>query len=1504
MAAGSSWATAFSLLESSTPQQRSEGLDRIAELLQETDWKVPEGSGNTLLAALSDRLGDNNWSVAQKCLQLIGDLLAEPDAEIDGLVRAHLLNQLVVKVSDSKVVVRKAASQALVAYMHSTRDAHAVVLALLRVGLDSADWRQRQATLLFLSLASTPLDGASLLRPELIRSVAGHLLDPIEAVAGSARQALARFKEAFGEADFAEKVRSLPPALRAAYEGGSTEGDGGGDDGLEFGFVPSRLASQLRNGGNFQLRGQAISELQKLLHNMDSSTQQQVVPTLAAFSQLLAGFLDDTNFKISLTSLQMTSDMLDRFGDQIRNGPDSLAIASTIVPKLMEKFADNKIVIRQSNLKLMKKLMGVVPPERVLPPLLEYLQHNNSHIREMAINVLIQTLLSAPRQPIELYRTALAALSSALVDGKPKVKQAALEAVAVLHDAAGAGSFDRLMLEANLDEERVAQIDERLKHGREALPTLSADGLVEFTTQGPARVPSAGAGPRVPVAPSVACSCAEATPSTTGAPDFNDLSEVTAGGRKIRTAAAGRLPWEIPRAVPSRGNGPRLDTAHEVPSKAECSRSLRDSRGMRIEVPASGCGNGQGPLTAPPNLGSPFIGVDALAAGLSGAYSLDGEAADAPFGAKGPPVSPRDQRYLSEQEKVNLWLPGASVDASVDSVPAGGLRSCRANAVSPQSPRTEGPDSPAAGARDSLKLLKRRQGGQSAAEGSRQHVPTEVASELSTSSQRAVSAACKGSMLVRMPFEETKRSSSAPQKRTTAVPPPEERMQAACEQALGQLAERGHAADAAAADAHPPPGEESSDSRAEAACGSVFNGPIEEAAPTVPPYPGALPKRRTSLLRSKYSEPKLQPELTGPVGALPRRAVAAASGGAALSLSLDGVGMNREKGAVREEGDGREGDPPAEISSGAFGGFGGSQPKRAASDRTMLRAERVVRKGEAANGEPAPVGAASTKQPTSQLIEVTSGLHKLEEIRTEDLHQLPLPNDCGKALQLALDQLRGDDWAAQFSAINSLRRLVASDEIESPAVGLTSQLHSLNLLLIQFCDSLRSSLSKNAVVCFREMFVRLGKLMEADVDLIVPMLIKKAGETNGFICEEANRALTAMGQAVSENRAIAALVGCSSHRNPAARAKAALHLSRVVETMGYGRLLQSKDLERVIPVLPTLLSEGLSETRAAGKAIVSSLMREARLNPADLDRLERLLRRHLSDPAYRKLRDSVDSTDQGMMAGGQQLGAANSRHSTEGRRAVGKVGASSVAGSASSGSAGGEPTGGASGSSDEPLERLSTLCTGLGSHDWAVRRDAVSSLVELVGVHGDLFVARGKVLTLFDALTPRFTDSNSKVNMLALHSLQQLIPKIREGMPSVTATLVPALAASLASSNPQVRAISPGVFDTLMAEVDHAALIQPFSSCALYSPPKARPIMIDRLRELSCALYPTKPQLVSKHAVPAAFRLVEDPRSELRACTTLLLRALHTMLGDGLIEQSLKAPSSVQSRMSEMLQLT
>ena len=241
----------------------------------------------------------------------------------------------------------------------------------------------------------------------------------------------------------------------------------------------------LREVGNWQVRAQAIAELQQLLANLPPESLPMVAPHLASFTDLLTSLLEDTNFKISLTSLQMISDLLDRFAEHIRNGPDSERIFSAIVPRLMDKFADNKIVIRQANLRLTKKLMAVVAPERALPSLLSYAQHNNSHIREQALNILIQTLLSTPRQSLDLYRHALTTLAAPLDDAKPKVRQAALEAAAVLHEVAGASAFETLLRALDWSEDKEDRIVERLKQGKGALPQLSSDGLVEFTSAGP-----------------------------------------------------------------------------------------------------------------------------------------------------------------------------------------------------------------------------------------------------------------------------------------------------------------------------------------------------------------------------------------------------------------------------------------------------------------------------------------------------------------------------------------------------------------------------------------------------------------------------------------------------------------------------------------------------------------------------------------------------------------------------------------------------------------------------------------------------------------------------------------------------------------------------------------------------------------------------------------------------------------------------------------------------------
>lgn len=103
----------------------------------------------------------------------------------------------------------------------------------------------------------------------------------------------------------------------------------------------------------------------------------------------------------------------------------------------------------------------------------------------------------------------------------------------------------------------------------------------------------------------------------------------------------------------------------------------------------------------------------------------------------------------------------------------------------------------------------------------------------------------------------------------------------------------------------------------------------------------------------------------------------------------------------------------------------------------------------------------------------------------------------------------------------------------------------------------------------------LGRLLDREVEDIVGVLVKKAGEVSNagretFLAAEADRALTEMGRNVSEARAISALIVASGHKSAAARLKVASHLDEVVENVGQA-FAASQLLDKVSPHPPNCL---------------------------------------------------------------------------------------------------------------------------------------------------------------------------------------------------------------------------------------------------------------------------------------------------------------------------------------------
>jgi hypothetical protein len=64
--------------------------------------------------------------------------------------------------------------------------------------------------------------------------------------------------------------------------------------------------------------------------------------------------------------------------------------------------------------------------------------------------------------------------------------------------------------------------------------------------------------------------------------------------------------------------------------------------------------------------------------------------------------------------------------------------------------------------------------------------------------------------------------------------------------------------------------------------------------------------------------------------------------------------------------------------------------------------------------------------------------------------------------------------------------------------------------VIKIADSLRSSCSKIALMTISDMFNFLKRCMEPYLDNIIKILLKKGSDTNTFLSEEAERALTSM----------------------------------------------------------------------------------------------------------------------------------------------------------------------------------------------------------------------------------------------------------------------------------------------------------------------------------------------------------------------------------------------------------
>uniref|UniRef100_A0A672ZLL3 TOG domain-containing protein n=1 Tax=Sphaeramia orbicularis TaxID=375764 RepID=A0A672ZLL3_9TELE len=421
--------------------------------------------------------------------------------------------------------------------------------------------------------------------------------------------------------------------------------------------------------------------------------------------------------------------------------------------------------------------------------------------------------------------------------------------------------------------------------------------------------------------------------------------------------------------------------------------------------------------------------------------------------------------------------------------------------------------------------------------------------------------------------------------------------------------------------------------------------------------------------------------------------------------------------------------------------------------------------------------------------------------------------------------------------------------------------------------------------------------MDQELEGTVKALLHKAGESNAFIRQDVDAALDCMVQHCTPSRSISALLtGGLSHLNAVVRKCTAQHLSNLVEKVGAARLLSGgKDLtDRILPAVTKLAQDSSQEARYFGRRMLLSLS----CHP-DFDKI---LEKYIPTKDLPTVRDTVLTLKtKGLGEMPQDNQSARGRRSLPGS---GTVRASSLTRDLDSEVIEGrvnicrsQPQ-----SIADKTEYIKQISGLLGSKDFRERIKGIDQLVSDCQHNPNM---------VFDAFKLRLQESNSKVNLYALESLQKITHLLKDNLSQVVNILVPAIVDNhLNSKNNAIYSAAIGAINALTLNLDNVLLLQPFCTKAQFLSGKAKVDLIEKVADLVTELYPRKPQMVEQKVLPLLWHLlgtsthsgtIHGRGGSVRGATVNLCQALYAQMGPSLTESAASQPANVHKSFNEVL---
>ena len=160
---------------------------------------------------------------------------------------------------------------------------------------------------------------------------------------------------------------------------------------------------------------------------MSMENFNDVMPYMAILVRFLNKLLEDNNFKVSISALNIIKEVI------CIQGVSQQANIAQILPVCIKKLGDNKIAVRLCAFKVFLSLFrnskGRHITSVIIPQLCEALSDQNWHIREEVVIVLLASMLDSINYD---YYSLIPDLAKLLDDTKTKIRYVATEALAFI----------------------------------------------------------------------------------------------------------------------------------------------------------------------------------------------------------------------------------------------------------------------------------------------------------------------------------------------------------------------------------------------------------------------------------------------------------------------------------------------------------------------------------------------------------------------------------------------------------------------------------------------------------------------------------------------------------------------------------------------------------------------------------------------------------------------------------------------------------------------------------------------------------------------------------------------------------------------------------------------------------------------------------------------------------------------------------------------------------------